>query len=104
VSEFQQQEKIHQERMEIEKQEAKNQKLAEQGIVPMPDEERERILHGLKANWEKLNQDYQRLSLTVDTVPKISRKVYMEQQLKQYEDLIDKFSNTNIHVSFNTSE
>ncbi|KAJ1345067.1 hypothetical protein BSLG_000582 [Batrachochytrium salamandrivorans] len=72
-----------------------------EGVVPLPDEERSRILDGLQANWEKLNSDYQRLSLTVDTVPKIARKVSMEQQLKQYEELIERFSNTNIHVNFN---
>ncbi|KAH6568237.1 hypothetical protein BASA62_005590 [Batrachochytrium salamandrivorans] len=72
-----------------------------EGVVPLPDEERSRILDGLQANWEKLNSDYQRLSLTVDTVPKIARKVNMEQQLKQYEELIERFSNTNIHVNFN---
>jgi hypothetical protein len=49
--------------------------LEAQGIVVLPDEERERILKGLQDNWEKLNKDYQRLSLTVDTVPKIARFV-----------------------------
>ena len=76
--------------------------LEQQGIVQMPEDERIKILAGLKKNWEKLNQDYQRLSLTVDTVPKIARKVNMEQQLKEYEDLIDRFSNTNIHVNFSS--
>ncbi|KAJ3276005.1 hypothetical protein HDV01_006175 [Terramyces sp. JEL0728] len=47
--------------------------LEEQGILVLPDEERERILKGLRDNWEQLNNDYQRLSLTVDTVPKIAR-------------------------------
>lgn len=75
--------------------------LEEKGIVAMPEEERLKILDGLKKNWGKLNLDYQRLSLTVDTVPKIARKVNMEQQLKEYEGLIEKFSNTNIHVNFN---
>lgn len=75
--------------------------LQEQGIVEMPEEERLKILAGLKQNWEKLNLGYQRLSLTVDTVPKITRKVTMEQQLKEYEELIARFSNTKIHVNFN---
>jgi uncharacterized protein YpuA (DUF1002 family) len=43
------------------------------GMILLPEEERHRILEGLKANWEKLNSDYQKLSLTVDTVPKIAR-------------------------------
>ncbi|KAJ3254036.1 hypothetical protein HK103_007575 [Boothiomyces macroporosus] len=88
----------------LKQQEQQQSALEEQGILVLPDEERERILKGLKENWEQLNNDYQRLSLTVDTVPKIARKVNMEQQLKQYEDLIDRFSHTNIHVSFNTGQ
>ncbi|XJO71801.1 hypothetical protein BDV3_001253 [Batrachochytrium dendrobatidis] len=81
--------------------ETKSSRGAHDGIVQLPDEERAKILDGLQANWMKLNSDYQRLSLTVDTVPKISRKVNMEQQLKQYEELIERFSHTNIHVNFN---
>ena len=123
-------------RIEEMKEEREVMALEAQGIVILPDEERERILKGLQDNWEKLNKDYQRLSLTVDTVPKIARfvlfavyyygyvvfvccirscisplshlssltftcrKVNMEQQLKQYEELIEKFSHTKIHVNF----
>ncbi|KAJ3417486.1 hypothetical protein HDV05_003350 [Chytridiales sp. JEL 0842] len=72
------------------------------GLVPLPEEERLKILDGLKANWEKLNSDYQKLSLTVDTVPKIARKVNMEQQLQQLEAHIAKFSHSNVLVDFNS--
>jgi uncharacterized protein YpuA (DUF1002 family) len=48
-------------------------KVYRNGLVQLPEDERLRILDGLKANWEKLNSDYQKLSLTVDTVPKIAR-------------------------------
>ena len=74
----------------------------ERGIVPLPESERLVILEGLKKNWECLNGDYQKLSLTVDTVPKILRKVNMEKQLKQLEEQMAKFSHTNILVNFNT--
>lgn len=57
----------------MEKTQRDNNLLQEQGIVVLPDEEREKILAGLRDNWDKLNHDYQRLSLTVDTVPKIAR-------------------------------
>lgn len=60
-------------RLANEKNEKETMTLESQGIVLLPDEERERILKGLQDNWEKLNKDYQRLSLTVDTVPKIAR-------------------------------
>ncbi|KAJ3189542.1 hypothetical protein HK101_008922 [Irineochytrium annulatum] len=80
-----------------------NKRDLKEGVVPLPEDERLRILEGLKANWEKLNSDYQKLSLTVDTVPKIARKVNMEQQLKHLEDHIAKFSHPSILVNFNTA-
>ena len=39
----------------------------------LSETDRIKILAGLKVKWEKLNTDYQKLSLTVDTVPKINR-------------------------------
>ncbi|KAJ3061325.1 hypothetical protein HDU98_002761 [Podochytrium sp. JEL0797] len=80
----------------------KQAQMMKEGLVPLPEDERAKILEGLKANWEKLNSDYQKLSLTVDTVPKIARKVNMEQQLKQLETHIAKFSHSNILVNFNS--
>ncbi|KAG5463465.1 MAG: calmodulin-binding-domain-containing protein, partial [Olpidium bornovanus] len=70
------------------------------GLVLLPEEERVAVLDGLKKNWERLNTDYQKLSLTVDTVPKIARKVNMESQLKRLEDDIQKFSVPNVFVDF----
>ncbi|KAI9104795.1 calmodulin-binding-domain-containing protein [Phlyctochytrium arcticum] len=67
-------------------------------MVQMPEAERLEILGGLQKNWDRLNSDYQKLSLTVDTVPKIARKVNMEQQLKDLEDNIHKFSHPKIFV------
>ncbi len=43
------------------------------GLVLLPEAERTKILDGLMANWNKVNSDYQKLSLTVDTIPKITR-------------------------------
>ena len=43
------------------------------GLVLLPESERTKILDGLMANWNKVNSDYQKLSLTVDTIPKITR-------------------------------
>ncbi|TPX70868.1 hypothetical protein SpCBS45565_g01535 [Spizellomyces sp. 'palustris'] len=45
----------------------------EAGLVRLSETERLEILNGLHKNWQKLNSDYQKLSLTVDTVPKIAR-------------------------------
>ncbi|KAJ3013941.1 hypothetical protein HKX48_005429 [Thoreauomyces humboldtii] len=66
----------------------------------LPEVERLKILEGLQMQWKRLNGEYARLSLTVDTVPKIARKVNMEQQLKHLETNIHKFSHPSIMVAF----
>ncbi|TPX51986.1 hypothetical protein SeMB42_g01722 [Synchytrium endobioticum] len=71
---------------------------AQAGLIPLPESERAAILAGLKANLEKLEQEYGRLSLTTDTVPKINRKVGMERDLRRLEEDIKKFSRPNIYV------
>ncbi|KAI9193173.1 calmodulin-binding-domain-containing protein [Polychytrium aggregatum] len=101
------QRQLEEEELELQKQQGQQQLHQYQqanggGVVPLPDEERLKILEGLKLNWEKLNSDYQKLSLTVDTVPKIARKVNMEQQLKNLEAHIAKFSSSNIYVNFDS--
>ena len=68
-----QQELEHATMMSTLRKEAESEALKQKGIVVLPDVERARILKGLQANWDKLNKDYQKLSLTVDTVPKITR-------------------------------
>lgn len=77
--------------------------MIRRGIIPLPEEERQRLLAGLKANWESLNQEYMKLSLTVDTLPKINRKVGLERQLKQLEDQMTKLSYPKILVNFQSS-
>lgn len=74
------------------------------GLVQLPEEERLSILQELQSKWDSLNRDYQKLSLTVDTVPKITRKVTMEQQLSLVEADIEKFSNPFIYVDFGREE
>ncbi|TPX36578.1 hypothetical protein SmJEL517_g01310 [Synchytrium microbalum] len=71
---------------------------AQAGLIPLPESERQVILSGLKSNLEKLEQEYGRLSLTTDTVPKINRKVGMERDLRRLEEDIKKFSRPNIYV------
>ncbi len=56
---------LHQAReLSKQKEEAESSQLQKQGILLLPESERERILVGLEENWSKLNHDYQRLSLT----------------------------------------
>ncbi len=77
--------------------------MLRRGIIPLPEEERLRLLDGLRQNWDKLNGEYQKLSLTVDTLPKINRKVNLERQLKQLEDQMTKLSYPKILVNFQSA-
>lgn len=49
------------------------------------DEEREELLHGLQHNWRIMQNDYQRMPLLIDTVPKKLRKTKLERELKNIE-------------------
>lgn len=71
------QEKIQEEAQAAAEAKEKRQRdeMIKRGIIPLPEEERQRLIAGLKANWESLNHEYMRLSLTVDTLPKINRQV-----------------------------
>jgi Mg2+/Co2+ transporter CorB len=52
--------------------------LARKGYAPLPEEERVRILQGLKVNLEKVTFEYGKISMVVDTIGKIRRLVSME--------------------------
>lgn len=68
------------------------------GVKMLSDTERKEILQGLKENWESVNDDYQKLSLTVDTPPKIARKTVLERTLKQLEKDIERMSFAHVFV------
>ncbi|XP_074035133.1 enkurin [Leptinotarsa decemlineata] len=48
-------------------------------------DEREKLLNGLKQNWEELQKQYQGLPILTDTIPKKIRKSKIESDLKQLE-------------------
>ncbi|KAK9877886.1 hypothetical protein WA026_020112 [Henosepilachna vigintioctopunctata] len=48
-------------------------------------ESREKLLEGLKQNWEELQKQYQGLPILTDTIPKKLRKTKLEEDLKQLE-------------------
>jgi len=72
-------------------------------LVCIPSAQREAILQGLKDNYKALNNQYQKMSLISDTVPKIIKKTNMEKQLKQYEKDIQKFEFPNIYVDVSSA-
>ena len=62
-------------------------------MAQVREAERDELLAGLKANWEKLHHQYQGLSVVADTAPKKARKERMEAEMKQLErdiELVEK--------------
>ncbi|XP_048367456.1 enkurin-like [Sphaerodactylus townsendi] len=48
-------------------------------------EERENVLAGLRRNWEEINQAFQSMSVSVDTIPRKLHREKLETQMKQLE-------------------
>jgi len=71
------------------------------GCVPMPEEERLKLIEGLKAKWESVNTEYQGAThLTVlDSAGKMYRKERSEANLAQIEKDIEKLNRKNIMVN-----
>eukprot|EP00002_Diphylleia_rotans_P026744 TRINITY_DN534_c1_g1_i3.p2 TRINITY_DN534_c1_g1~~TRINITY_DN534_c1_g1_i3.p2 ORF type:complete len:146 (-),score=37.18 TRINITY_DN534_c1_g1_i3:550-987(-) len=68
------------------------------GMRVLTEEERLSMIEGLKANWDKLNTEYQRLSFTVDTPSKKERKERYEAQLHEIERDIAMLSKKYVYV------
>mmetsp|Transcript_3501 Transcript_3501/g.8718 ORF Transcript_3501/g.8718 Transcript_3501/m.8718 type:complete len:276 (+) Transcript_3501:98-925(+) len=68
---------------------------------PLDDEERLRLIEGLKARWEQVNVQYQATThLTkLDTIGKIKRKEKYEAELMQIEKDIEKLNKKSIAVN-----
>ncbi|KAG7208300.1 hypothetical protein KM043_014540 [Ampulex compressa] len=49
------------------------------------EEERAKLLTGMKKNWDELMKQYQCLPLLIDTLPKVQRKTKMERALHELE-------------------
>ena len=85
-------EQIQSEYRMIEEMQNSNRAEQEEGVDILSESERERLLAGLKANWEAVNKEYQMLSFTLDTPAKKKRKEDYEAQLEQIENDIKKLS------------
>lgn len=72
-------------------------------MVQLSEEERQSILDGLKANWDKLHHDYQGLSVVTDTPAKKARKERMEGEMKQLEKDIEQIEKHPIIYVENTA-
>eukprot|EP00290_Baffinella_frigidus_P003101 CAMPEP_0180171402 /NCGR_PEP_ID=MMETSP0986-20121125/34395_1 /TAXON_ID=697907 /ORGANISM="non described non described, Strain CCMP2293" /LENGTH=237 /DNA_ID=CAMNT_0022123265 /DNA_START=248 /DNA_END=961 /DNA_ORIENTATION=+ len=76
----------------IEEMQQSSQPQNEDEIDMLTDDERSKLLDGLKANWAQVNKDYQQLSFTLDTPAKKQRKEEFERTLEQIENDIKKLS------------
>lgn len=67
------------------KQEEEESKASNAQVRMLDKEERDKMVEGLKKNWEQIFTFYQRLPLLIDTPGKIKRKTQMEAQLEKLE-------------------
>jgi len=67
----------------------------------LPEEERQKLVTGLKARWEQINTEYQGAThiTNLDTHGKVKRKEKWEAELSQIEKDIERLSRRNILVS-----
>ncbi|XP_028606263.2 enkurin-like [Podarcis muralis] len=64
------------------------QALMQKGLTRLSKAEKEKIMEGLKKNWEEINHEYQSLSVFLDSIPKRLRKEKMEVEMMQLEHYI----------------
>eukprot|EP01135_Chromosphaera_perkinsii_P011961 Nk52_evm14s2542 gene=Nk52_evmTU14s2542 len=84
-------------RQQIQKEIEEQQRLPG-NIQLLDDEQREELIEGLKCNWEIANREFQTMSLTMDTQPKIARKEKCERRLKEIEQDIEKLSKKFVYI------
>jgi len=70
-------------------------------VAPLPEDERQSLINGLKAKWEVVNTEYQGSThlVKLDTVGKVKRKEKYEAELSQIERDIEKLNRQGILVS-----
>ncbi|XP_063157991.1 enkurin [Candoia aspera] len=59
--------------------------LRQKAMKRLSEEEREKLLEGLKTNWEEVHNAFQSLSVEIDTLPKKLHKERLETEMKQLE-------------------
>nr|XP_060639384.1 enkurin-like [Anolis sagrei ordinatus] len=60
--------------------------IRKHGLTQLSKEEREKVIEGLKTNWEEVNKEFQALSVVIDSVSRKLRKEKMELEMKQLEE------------------
>ena len=71
------------------------QKMRQNSLAEISSTDKDDVLNGLKAKWEKIHHEYQGISVVTDTAPKKNRKERMEAQMSQLERDIDLLERNN---------
>eukprot|EP00854_Cymbomonas_tetramitiformis_P008329 gene8329-9896_t len=71
---------------------ARQAQQSSQSVRKMQDEERQELIGALKAKWQQINEQYQKMTFTLDTPAKRARKEKYEEQLVQIEKDIETLS------------
>ncbi|KAG5669964.1 hypothetical protein PVAND_000253 [Polypedilum vanderplanki] len=71
--------------MELKEKEERQRKEENKNIRVITQEQKNKLLEGLKHNWHKLQEEYQKMPLLIDSVPKTIRKSKLEENLKSLE-------------------
>lgn len=90
---------IQEEYRMIEELQQSSQPQNENAIEMLTEHERDGLLNGLKANWERVNKEYQTLSFTLDTASKKQRKEAYEAQLEQIENDIKRLTKKFVFIN-----
>ena len=74
-------------------------KMRNQSLQAIQQENKDEILSGLKAKWEELHHQYQGISVVTDTAPKKNRKERLEAQMSHLERDIALLERTKVYVA-----
>jgi len=74
--------------------------LSRSRVKPMEEDERVKLIEGLKSRWEQVNNEYQGMThlTSLDTVGKMKKKEKFEAELSQIEKDIERLNKKNIVV------
>jgi Calmodulin-binding len=71
--------------MSLREKEREKHERESKNIRVISQEDKQKLLEGLKHNWQKLQEEYQKMPLLIDSVPKTIRKTKLEANLKSLE-------------------
>lgn len=83
--------------------EEQREEMSRPQVLALEEQERQRLIAGLKAKWEQVNTEYQATThiTKLDTMGKIKRKEKWEAELSQIEKDIERLNRRNIQVDCN---